>query len=74
MPCDPCQEMEPQGAEHRRGLWLEEVGELASLLSCSRWPGGLLASSKAWADWRESVFPWQELGPAEFSLRAMFPP
>lgn len=40
MPCDPCQEMEPQGAEHRRGLWLEEVGELASLLSCSRWPGG----------------------------------
>lgn len=20
VPCDPCQEMEPQGAEHRRGL------------------------------------------------------
>lgn len=27
VPCDPCQEMEPQGAEHRRGLWLVEVGE-----------------------------------------------
>lgn len=26
VPCDPCQEMEPQGAEYRRGLWLEEVG------------------------------------------------
>lgn len=31
VPSDPCQEMEPQGAEYRRGLWLEEVGEAGQL-------------------------------------------
>lgn len=44
VPCDPCQEMEPQGAEHRRGPWPEGVGEVgqpALLQQVVRGPSGL---------------------------------
>lgn len=41
----------PRGQNTEEACGLRGWGKLASLLSCSRWPGGLLASSKTCGEW-----------------------